>query len=137
MAKENEKKEVKKKGAGTSKKKKNVILGNITILVTFNNTIVSVTDGQGNVIAWSSSGKLGFAGSKKATPYVAQLVASDAISKAKEYGLQTANIIVRGPGAGKESALRALQGSGVSVIKIVDSTYYPHNGCRPSKKRRM
>jgi small subunit ribosomal protein S11 len=133
----NEKKVIKKSSASSSKKKRNVILGNITILATFNNTIVSVTDIQGNVITWASSGKLGFKGSRKSTPYAAQLVTSNAVEKAKEYGLQTANVFVRGPGVGRESALRALQGSGVAVLKIVDNTYHPHNGCRPPKRRRM
>ena len=119
-----------------NKKKRNIVNGHISILATFNNTIVSISDSQGNVIAWSSSGKMGFKGSKKSTPYAAQVVCSDAIEKAKEYGLQTASVAVRGPGVGRESALRALQNSGVVVISIVDNTYYPHNGCRPPKRRR-
>jgi small subunit ribosomal protein S11 len=133
----NEKKTKKKAGQGSQRKKRNIILGNITILASFNNIIISVTDIQGNVITWGSSGKLGFKGSRKATPYAAQMVANSVVEKAKEYGLQTANVIVRGPGSGRESALRALQGSGVAVLKIVDNTYYPHNGCKPPKRRRM
>lgn len=134
MAKENNKV---KKNTASSKKKRNIVVGTINILATFNNTIVSITDTQGNVIAWSSSGKMGFKGSRKSTPYAAQLVTTNAVEKAKEYGFQTANIIVRGPGVGRESALRALQSSGISVISITDNTYHPHNGCRPPKRRRM
>lgn len=119
-----------------SKRRRNIVVGTISILASFNNTIVSVSDSQGNVIAWSSSGKMGFKGSRKSTPYAAQMVATNAIEKAKEYGFQTATVIVRGPGVGRESALRALQGSGISVISIIDNTYYPHNGCRPPKRRR-
>lgn len=119
-----------------NKKKRNIVNGHISILATFNNTIVSVSDTQGSVIAWSSSGKMGFKGSKKSTPYAAQVTSSDAIEKAKEYGLQTATVAVRGPGVGRESALRALQSSGIVVLSIVDNTYYPHNGCRPPKRRR-
>ncbi len=134
MAKENNKV---KKNTASNKKKRNIVVGTINILATFNNTIVSITDTQGNVIAWSSSGKMGFKGSRKSTPYAAQLVTTNAVEKAKEYGFQTANIIVRGPGVGRESALRALQSSGISVISITDNTYHPHNGCRPPKRRRM
>ena len=119
-----------------NKRRRNIVVGSINILASFNNTIVSVSDSQGNVIAWSSSGKMGFKGSRKSTPYAAQMVAANAIEKAKEYGLQTATVVVRGPGVGRESALRALQGSGVSVISITDNTYHPHNGCRPPKRRR-
>lgn len=134
MAKENNKV---KKNTASNKKKRNIVVGTINILATFNNTIVSITDTQGNVIAWSSSGKMGFKGSRKSTPYAAQLVTTNAVEKAKEYGFQTATVIVRGPGVGRESALRALQSSGVSVISITDNTYHPHNGCRPPKRRRM
>ncbi len=119
-----------------NKRRRNIVVGSINILASFNNTIVSVSDSQGNVIAWSSSGKMGFKGSRKSTPYAAQMVATNAIDKAKEYGLQTATVVVRGPGVGRESALRALQGSGISVISITDNTYHPHNGCRPPKRRR-
>ncbi|MDR2778500.1 MAG: 30S ribosomal protein S11 [Rickettsiales bacterium] len=127
-----------RKGGGSSvKKKRNIVVGVINILSSFNNTMVSVTDVQGNVIAWSSSGKMSFKGSRKSTPYAAQVVVDNAIEKAKEFGLQTATVVVRGSGSGREAALRALQGSGVSIIAIVDSTYYPHNGCRPPKRRRM
>lgn len=138
MVQENKTKTQGKKGTvSASKKRRNIVVGTVNILASFNNTIVSISDTQGNVIAWSSSGKMGFKGSRKSTPYAAQMVASSAIEKAKEYGFQTANVIVRGPGVGRESALRALQGSGISVISITDNIYHPHNGCRPPKKRRM
>lgn len=120
----------------SSKRRRNIVVGTVNILASFNNTIVSISDSQGNVIAWSSSGKMGFKGSRKSTPYAAQMVAANAIEKAKEYGFQTATVVVRGPGVGRESALRALQGSGISVISITDNTYHPHNGCRPPKRRR-
>lgn len=132
-----EKKNTVKKTTAASKKRRNIVVGTISILAGFNNTIVSVSDTQGNVIAWSSSGKMGFKGSRKSTPYAAQLVTSNAVEKAKEYGFQTASVIVKGPGVGRESALRALQGSGINVLSIVDNTYYPHNGCRAPKRRRM
>lgn len=135
MTKENNNKV--KKGTTANKKKRNIVVGVVNILASFNNTIVSISDTQGNIISWSSSGKMGFKGSRKSTPYAAQLVTTNAIEKAKEYGFQTANVVVRGPGVGRESALRALQGSGVSVISITDNTYHPHNGCRPPKRRRM
>lgn len=138
MVQENKTKTQGKKGTvSANKKRRNIVVGTVNILASFNNTIVSISDTQGNVIAWSSSGKMGFKGSRKSTPYAAQMVASSAIEKAKEYGFQTANVVVRGPGVGRESALRALQGSGISVISITDNIYHPHNGCRPPKKRRM
>jgi small subunit ribosomal protein S11 len=126
-----------KGGSSSNKKRRNIVVGVINITSTFNNTIVSISDTQGNVIAWASSGKMGFKGSRKSTPYAAQVVVGGAIEKAKEFGLQTAAVVVRGAGSGRESALRALQGAGVSVMSITDSTYYPHNGCRPPKRRRM
>ncbi|MBR2141588.1 MAG: 30S ribosomal protein S11 [Rickettsiales bacterium] len=134
MAKEN--KTTAKKTTTASKKRRNIVVGTVNILATFNNTIVSISDTQGNVIAWSSSGKMGFKGSRKSTPYAAQMVASNAVEKAKEYGFQTANVIIRGAGVGRESALRALQSNDVAVLSITDDTYYPHNGCRPPKRRR-
>ncbi|MDR1425784.1 MAG: 30S ribosomal protein S11 [Rickettsiales bacterium] len=127
----------KKVGLSHSKKRRNIVVGVINVMSTFNNTIVSIADTQGNIVAWASSGKMGFKGSRKSTPYAAQVVMTGAIEKAKEFGLQTANVVVRGAGSGRESALRALQGSGISVIAITDGTYYPHNGCRPPKRRRM
>lgn len=138
MAQDGKAKSYGKKGAvSSSRKRRNIVVGTVNIYASFNNTIVSVSDTQGNIIAWSSSGKMGFKGSRKSTPYAAQVVTSNALEKAKEYGFQTANVVVRGPGVGRESALRAMQGSGISVISIEDSTYYPHNGCRPPKRRRM
>ena len=132
------KKNEKTKKISVNKKKRNVVVGNINITATFNNTIISVSDSQGNVIAWSSSGKMGFKGSRKSTPYAAQLVMNNAVEKAKEYGFQTASVVlIRGAGMGRESALRALIGSGISVISIKDDTYCPHNGCKPPKRRRM
>lgn len=138
MAQDNKttKNQSKKAVTPANKRRRNIVVGSVSILASFNNTIVSVSDSQGNVIAWSSSGKMGFKGSRKSTPYAAQMVAANAIEKAKEYGLQTATVVVRGPGVGRESALRALQGSGISVISIADNTYHPHNGCRPPKRRR-
>ena len=134
MAKEN--KTTAKKTTTASKKRRNIVVGTVNILATFNNTIVSISDTQGNVIAWSSSGKMGFKGSRKSTPYAAQMVASNAVEKAKEYGFQTANVIIRGAGVGRESALRALQSNDVAVLSITDDTYYPHNGWKKKKRRR-
>ena len=127
---------MKKTVTSNKKKKRNITIGKVSILATFNNTIVVVSDPQGNVISWASAGKMGFKGSKKSTPYAAQITASDAIEKAKEYGLQTVSVSVKGPGVGRESALRALLGTGVSVVSITDNTYHPHNGCRPPKRNR-
>jgi small subunit ribosomal protein S11 len=104
---------------------------------TFNNTMITITDAQGNTIAWSSSGSQGFKGSRKSTPYAAQVAAEDAGRKAMEHGMRTLDIEVRGPGSGRESALRALQGIGFIVTSIRDVTPIPHNGCRPPKRRRV
>ena len=120
----------------TRKKRRSVAKGVAHIKATFNNTIVSITDEGGNVISWSSAGKMGFKGSKKSTPYAAQTATTDAIEKAKEYGLQTAKVQLVGPGVGREASLRVLQGSNIVITSIEDLTYYPHNGCRPPKKRR-
>jgi small subunit ribosomal protein S11 len=103
----------------------------------FNNTMVTITDAQGNTISWSSSGTMGFKGSRKSTPYAAQMAAEDAAKKAMEHGLQTVEVLVRGPGSGRESALRALQAAGLTVTAISDTTPIPHNGCRPPKRRRV
>ena len=103
----------------------------------FNNTKITIADAQGNVISWSSAGTMGFKGSRKSTPYAAQLAAEDAAKKAMEHGLQTVNVEVRGPGSGRESALRALQSVGLNVNMIRDVTPIPHNGCRPRKRRRV
>lgn len=119
------------------KEKKNIPNGVVHIQSTFNNTIVTVTDPAGNVLAWSSSGVQGFKGSRKSTPFAAQLAAEDAAKKAMEQGMRTVEVYVKGPGAGRESALRSLQTAGLNVIIIKDVTPIPHNGCRPPKRRRI
>lgn len=128
-------KEVKPK----AKKKtlRGVVVGEVHIHASFNNTIVSVTDGQGRVIVWSSPGHMGFKGSKKSTPFAAQIAAGDAAKRAKEMGLETVEVYVKGPGAGRESAIRAVSAAGLKVLSIKDVTPVPHNGCRPRKKRRV
>lgn len=123
----------------TAKKrvKKNVPAGTAHIQATFNNTIVTVTDTAGNTVAWSAAGVLGFKGSRKSTPFAAQLVAEDAARKAKDNGVKTVGVHVKGPGTGRESALRAIANSGLKITLIKDVTPIPHNGCRPPKKRRV
>ena len=118
-------------------KKKNVANGIAHIQSTFNNTIVTITDLNGNVISWSSAGARGFKGSRKSTPFAAQLAAEDAAKKAAEHGMNSVAIFVKGPGAGRESALRAFQTVGMRVTLIRDVTPIPHNGCRPPKRRRV
>lgn len=117
--------------------KKNIPAGVVHIQSTFNNTIVTITDPAGNTVAWSSAGVKGFKGSRKSTPFAAQLVAEDAARKAIEHGMKTAGVVIKGPGAGRESALRAIQSAGLKVTMIVDVTPIPHNGCRPPKRRRV
>jgi small subunit ribosomal protein S11 len=119
------------------KEKKNIGNGVVHIQSTFNNTIVTITDVGGNVISWSSAGVMGFKGSRKSTPFAAQLTAEDAAKKAKEHGMRNVEVYVKGPGAGRESALRALQAVGFTVTLIKDVTPVPHNGCRPPKRRRV
>ena len=119
------------------KVKKNIAEGVVHIQATFNNTIITISDRDGNAISGSSSGSKGFKGSRKGTPFAAQIAAQDAAAKAREHGLQRAEIRVKGPGAGRESAIRALQTMGISVTAIRDVTPIPHNGCRPPKKRRV
>jgi len=126
-----------RKGSGPRKEKKHVPTGIIHIHSTFNNTIITVTDNDGNVIAASSAGRQGFKGSRKSTPFAAQLAAQDALKQAMEHGLKTAEVRVKGPGVGREAALRALQVDGFSVSIIRDVTPIPHNGCRPPKRRRV
>jgi small subunit ribosomal protein S11 len=122
----------------TKKKvKKNIANGVVHIQSTFNNTIVTITDSGGNVVAWSSAGVQGFKGSRKSTPFAAQMAAEDAAKKAKENGMKTVEVYVKGPGPGRESALRALQATGFNVVMIKDVTPIPHNGCRPPKRRRV
>jgi small subunit ribosomal protein S11 len=122
----------------TKKKiKKNIPIGGVYIQSSFNNTIVTITDPRGNVVSWSSGGVVGFKGSRKSTPFAAQLAAENAAKKAIENGMKTVDVYVKGPGAGREAALRALQSSGLKVHLIKDVTPIPHNGCRPPKRRRV
>jgi small subunit ribosomal protein S11 len=119
------------------KEKKNISSGVVHIQSTFINTIVTITDPVGNVLSLSSSGVQGFKGSRKSTPFAAQLAAEDAVKKALEYGMKTVEVFVKGPGAGRESALRSLQSAGFNIVSIKDVTPIPHNGCRPPKRRRV
>ncbi len=119
------------------KVKKNVPTGVVHIQATFNNTIVTITDPVGNTVAWSSAGVKGFKGSRKSTPFAAQLVAEDAVRKAMENGMKAAGVFVKGPGTGRESALRAIANCGLKITHIRDVTPIAHNGCRPPKKRRV
>lgn len=122
---------------GKKKEKKNIPEGIVHIQSTFNNTIVTIADLSGNVIAWSSSGMQGFKGSRKSTPFAAQIAAEEAVKKAKEHGLRSVQVYVKGPGSGRESALRSLQTTGIRIVSIRDVTPVPHNGCRPPKRRRV
>ena len=119
------------------KTKRKIVSGMAYVQSTFNNTIVSIADTEGNVISWSSSGQKGFKGSRKSTPYAAQVAADSAASKALEYGMETLSVEVKGPGSGRETALRALQARGFKILSIKDTTPMPHNGARPPKKRRV
>lgn len=119
------------------KERKNIISAVAHVNSTFNNTIITVTDAQGNAVSWSSAGHLGFKGSRKSTPYAAQVAAEDAGRKAKEHGVKNLDVLVTGPGSGRESALRALQSVGFTINSITDITPVPHNGCRPRKRRRV
>ena len=119
------------------KEKKIVVTGVAHVNATLNNTIITITDAQGNAVSWSSAGSLGFKGSRKSTPYAAQVAAEDAAKKAVEHGMRTLEVEVSGPGAGRESALRALQAVGLTVTTIRDVTPIPHNGCRAPKRRRV
>src|SRR5712692_3593487 len=122
---------------GKKKTKKNVQTGIVYIQSTFNNTIITITDVSGNVLSWSSAGARGFKGSRKSTPFAAQVAAGDAAAKAMEHGLKNVTVLVKGPGAGRESALRALAGAGLKISLIRDVTPIPHNGCRQAKRRRV
>jgi small subunit ribosomal protein S11 len=126
-----------RKSRPKKKEKKNIANGVVHIRSTFNNTIVTITDTAGNVISWSSAGVQGFKGSRKSTPFAAQVTAEDAAKKAAEHGMRSVEVYVKGPGAGRESALRALQATGFKVTLIKDVTPVPHNGCRPPKRRRV
>tara|TARA_Y100000590_G_scaffold450052_1_gene589131 strand:- start:825 stop:1274 length:450 start_codon:yes stop_codon:yes gene_type:complete len=132
-------KKTSKKSSYSKKKKikKNILSGIAYVQSTFNNTIISIADTSGNVLCWSSSGQKGFKGSRKSTPYAAQIAADTAASKALEYGMKVLSVEVRGPGSGRETALRALQARGFKIISIKDTTPMPHNGARPPKKRRV
>lgn len=123
--------------AGTKKIRRNVAFGQAHIFATFNNTIVTMTDAEGNVVAWGSAGTAGFKGSRKSTPYAARMVAQQASENAKEHGMQEVDVFVKGPGPGREAAIRAIQASGLKVRSITDVTPVPHNGVRPPKKRRV
>jgi len=122
---------------GRRRERKNVPRGQAYIQATFNNTIVTITDPQGSVICWSSAGTAGFKGSRKSTPYAAQVAAEAAARKAMDHGMRQIEVYVKGPGAGREAAIRSLQSAGLAVIAITDVTPIPHNGCRPPKRRRV
>ena len=122
---------------GKKKVKKNVPRGIVHIQATFNNTIVTITDREGNAIAWASAGNTGFKGSRKSTPYAAQITAQEAAQRAMEHGLQEVEVLVKGPGSGREAAIRALQVAGLKIRLIKDVTPIPHNGCRPPQRRRV
>lgn len=119
------------------RERKNIIAGVAHVNSTFNNLVITITDAQGNTISWSSAGTMGFKGARKSTPYAAQMAAEDAAKKAMEHGMTTLEVEVRGPGSGRESALRALQAAGFTITSIRDVTPIPHNGCRPPKRRRV
>ena len=127
----------KRRARGRRRERKSIPSGRAYIQSTFNNTIVTLTDPQGNVVAWGSSGTAGFKGSRKGTPYAAQLAAHDAARKAMEHGLCQIEVYVKGPGSGREAAIRSLQSSGLYITSIRDVTPIPHNGCRPPKRRRV
>ena len=127
----------KAKQKGKKKVKKNVPFGIAHIQASFNNTIVAITDMEGNLLSWSTSGSKGLKGSRKGTPFAAQLAAAEAASKAREHGVKQLEVRVKGPGAGRESAIRSLQASGMEIKSIKDVTPIPHNGCRPPKRRRV
>jgi len=127
----------KKRAKARRRERKSIPAGRAYIQATFNNTMVTLTDPEGNVIAWGSSGTAGFKGSRKGTPYAAQLAARDAARKAMEHGLRQIEVYVKGPGSGREAAIRSLQSSGLYITGIRDVTPIPHNGCRPPKRRRI
>ncbi len=137
MAEEKEKKPVGKRKSFRKKEKKNVPMGVAHIQATFNNTLIGITDTQGNLVSWSSSGSMGFKGSRKGTPFAAQQASLKAANAAREQGMKQVEVRVKGPGAGRESAIRALQTAGLEIKNIRDATPIPHNGCRPPKRRRV
>ena len=119
------------------RERKNIVSGVAHVNASFNNTMITITDAQGNTISWSSAGSLGFKGSRKSTPYAAQVAAEDAARKAAEHGMRRVDVFVKGPGSGRETAIRSLQAAGLEVGTIQDVTPQPHNGCRPPKRRRV
>lgn len=119
------------------RERKNIVNGVVHVNATFNNTLVSITDESGNVVSWSTSGMMGFKGSRKSTPYAAQIAAEDAAKKAQEHGMKNVRVIVKGPGSGRETALRSLQAAGFTISSVRDITPVPHNGVRPRKRRRV
>lgn len=125
------------KTRGKRAKKKNIPVGNAYVKSTFNNTIITITDSKGNVIAWRSSGQAGFKGSRKSTPFAAQRAAEDCAKAAQEHGVRKVSVFAKGPGSGRETAIRTLSASGLEVVSIQDITPIPHNGCRPRKRRRV
>src|SRR5690554_4635645 len=127
----------KEPGRVKRRERKNITSGVAHVNASFNNTMISITDAQGNAISWSSAGAMGFKGSRKSTPYAAQMAAEDAAKKATEHGMRTLEVEVKGPGSGRESALRALQAAGFTITSIRDVSPIPHNGCRPRKRRRV
>lgn len=127
----------KKKVKGRKKERKNIPVGTAHIQATFNNTIITLTDPKGNVISWASAGTVGFKGSRKGTPYAAQMAATSAARKAADNGLRQVEVLVKGPGSGREASIRALQGAGLNITSIRDVTPIPHNGCRAPKRRRV
>ena len=129
--------ERKSKARGRRRERKSVPRGRAYIQSTFNNTLITLTDPNGNVIAWGSAGTAGFKGSRKSTPYAAQMAADVAARKAMEHGMRQVDVFVKGPGSGREAAIRSLQGAGLSILSIRDVTPIPHNGCRPPKRRRV
>tara|TARA_B100001027_G_scaffold175708_1_gene126907 strand:- start:1141 stop:1590 length:450 start_codon:yes stop_codon:yes gene_type:complete len=132
-----EKKVIKSSYSKKKKTKKNILNGIAYVQSTFNNTIISIADTNGNIISWASAGQKGFKGSRKSTPYAAQVAADAAATKALEFGMKTLNVEIKGPGSGRETALRALQARGFKILSIKDTTPMPHNGTRPPKKRRV
>ncbi len=125
------------KGRQRRKVRKNIAVGQAHIKTSFNNTLVTLTDKEGNVIAWESAGAVGFKGSRKSTPFAAQVTAESAAKKGMEHGLQKVEVFVRGPGSGRETAIRSLQAAGLEIMGVKDVTPVPHNGCRPRKRRRV
>ncbi len=125
------------KGKAPRRVRRNIAAGRAYIHASYNNTIVTITDVDGNSVAWSSGGTIGYKGSKKGTPYAAQLAAADAVKKAQGFGMNIVDVVVRGSGSGREQAIRAIQASGIDVKSIMDDTPVPHNGCRPKKKHRL